>query len=57
MLRAALASDTRLAGVALRSPLWQHDLLDRPPDRHEIAVPKVSELSPGLLNSFVLGIG
>lgn len=52
-LKAALlvARDPTGVAVALRSALWLHDVLDRPPDRHEVAVPMIKQLSPGLLAS------
>lgn len=52
-LRAALVSDPPPGeiAVALRSAMWQRDLLDRPPNRHELAVPKMSRLNPGLERS------
>lgn len=37
--------------VALRSAMWLRDVADRPPDRHEIAMPKIKQLSPGLTRS------
>lgn len=37
--------------VALGSALWLLDLRDRPPLRHEVAVPRMSDVPPGALRS------